>query len=172
MLGLTAAASDEEVRRVYRELVKRHHPDHNAGSPQSAARFEQIQDAYAAILLLRRRSAGGGSSGAGSAGASADPDIEDRIARIERELADKRAMASKRASEPTPTQPRPAQPRTAQADSKSPQPTPEELGIYSTEDSFIKIIDDAAEQLGERLRSSDAKKQFARRLSDLFGRER
>jgi type VI protein secretion system component VasK len=49
--------------------------------------------------------------------------------------------------------------------------TPEELGYYTTDDSFTKIIDDAAEQLGERLRRSDAKKQFTRRLSDLFGRD-
>jgi len=157
VLGVTSAASDEELRRVYRELVKRHHPDHNGGSAQSAARFEQVQNAYAAILMLRRGSGSGGSSTA-----SADPDIEDRIARIERELAEKRATASRRAAQPPP----------AQARNERPQPTPEELGIYSTEDSFAKIIDDAADQLGERLRSSDAPKKFARRLSDLFGRER
>lgn len=51
------------------------------------------------------------------------------------------------------------------------RPTPEELGYYSTDDSFTKIIDDATEEFGERLRKSDAKKQFTRRLSDLFGRD-
>ena len=48
---------------------------------------------------------------------------------------------------------------------------PEELGYYTTDDSFTKIIDDAADELGERLRKSDAKRQFSRRLSDLFGRD-
>ncbi len=50
------------------------------------------------------------------------------------------------------------------------RPTPEELGYYSTEDSLSKIVDDAAEQLGKRVRDSDGKRQFARRLSELFGR--
>ncbi len=115
VLGVTPAASDDELRRAYRDLVKRHHPDHNGGSAESAARFEQIQNAYAAVVLLRRGSEGGGSMGGGSMGggsmgggspgASADPDIEDRIARMERELADKRAMASKRAAQPRAAQP-------------------------------------------------------------------
>ena len=51
------------------------------------------------------------------------------------------------------------------------RPTPEELGYYTTDDSFTKIIDDAAGQFSERVRKSDAKKQFSRRLSDLFGRD-
>ena len=45
VLGVDPGVSDIELRRVYRELVKRHHPDHNGGSPESTRRFAQIQNA-------------------------------------------------------------------------------------------------------------------------------
>ena len=49
----------------------------------------------------------------------------------------------------------------------------EELDAATTDDSsFTKIMpDDAADELGERIGKSDAKRQFSRRLSDLFGRD-
>ncbi len=58
----------------------------------------------------------------------------------------------------------------AAAAAQAPRPTDEELGYYKTDDSFTKIIDDATEQLADRVRASDAKRQFTQRLSDLFGR--
>lgn len=154
VLGVAPDVSEVELRRVYRELVKRHHPDHNGGSPESARRFAQIQSAYVAIAERRL-----GSEPPAAAPASADPDMDERIAALERELAAKRAAQVRHAQ--------------AQAPSQSPRarPTPEELGQYTTDDSLTKIIDDAAAQLGERLRGSDAGKQFARRLADLFGRD-
>ena len=51
-----------------------------------------------------------------------------------------------------------------------PRPTAEELGYYTTDDSFTKIIDDATEQIADRVRASDSKRQFTQRLADLFGR--
>jgi curved DNA-binding protein CbpA len=170
VLGVGPDVSDAELRRVYRGLVQRHHPDHNGGSPDSAARFAQIQNAYAAIALRRRGArAGGASTPAG------DPDIEDRLANLEREMEAVREAERLRAAE----QARRVREQAARAEQASRaqashrlRATPEELGYYSTDDSFTKIIDDAAEQLGERLRRSDAKKQFTRRLSDLFGREK
>ena len=53
------------------------------------------------------------------------------------------------------------------------RPTPGELGYYTTDDSFTNITyrPSVPDQLGERLRKSDAKRQFSRRLSDLFGRD-
>lgn len=156
MLGVAPDVSEAELRRVYRELVKRHHPDHNGGSPESARRFARIQSAYVAIAEHRL-----GSEPPPAASASADPDMDARIAALERELAAKRAA-----------QVRDSQAADAQrAGSQPPRPTPEELGQYTTDDSFTKIIDDAADALGERLRGSDAGKQFARRLADLFGRD-
>ena len=36
VLGLTPDASDEEVKRAYRALAKKYHPDTNAGNPDAA----------------------------------------------------------------------------------------------------------------------------------------
>ena len=57
VLGVRRDAPDAEVRTAYRRQVKLHHPDHNNGSPESARRFEAVQDAYAEIQ--RRRGAPG-----------------------------------------------------------------------------------------------------------------
>jgi hypothetical protein len=175
VLGVAPDVSDVELRRVYRGLVKRHHPDHNGGSSESAKRFAQIQNAYAAIAQ-RRRGAGPEPQQSTPPG---DPDIETRIASMEREMAAMRDAEERRGREQArlvrEQAERLAATRRAEAadavQSQRLRPTPEELGYYSTDDSFTKIIDDATEQFGERLRKSDAKQQFTRRLSDLFGRD-
>ncbi len=173
VLGVSPDASDGELRRAYRDLVKRHHPDHNGGSPESAARFAQIQSAYALIAERRRAPAG---------------DVDDRIADIEAELrrqtaarvaaarAEAAAQAAARAARAEAVARAEAARRTeagrkpAAGEGGPRRPTPEELGYYSTDDSFTAIIDDATEQLAERLRGSDAKRQFTQRLFDLFSR--
>lgn len=182
VLGVAPEISDIELRRVYRDLVKRHHPDHNGGSADAARRFAQIQNAYAAIAQRRR---GGHAvpdsepphdAAASQASPQAEEPIEARIAAIEREMAAMREAERRRTEEKArlareQAAKRAAAKRFQAAQAHRVHSTPEELGYYTTDDSFTKIIDDAAEQLGERLRKSDAKKQFTRRLSDLFGRD-
>lgn len=203
VLGVGHDVSDIELRRVYRALVKRHHPDHNGGSAEAAARFAQIQNAYDQIAhsrsspqsaagaqqartaqqaraAQRSRAARGGAAGASASAraqpAPGEPDIEDRIAALEREMAELREAEQRRMQEQARLVREQAR-RAAESFSAGQthgehrRPTPEELGYYTTDDSFTKIIDDAAEQFTDRLRKSDAKKQFSRRLSDLFGRE-
>lgn len=53
MLGVSPDVTDEELARAYRELAKRHHPDH-AGD-DGAARMQRLNDAYAAARAVRRR---------------------------------------------------------------------------------------------------------------------
>jgi DnaJ-class molecular chaperone len=184
VLGVAPDISDVELRRVYRGLVKRHHPDHNGGSAESARRFAQVQNAYAAIAQRRRgpEATATGDPAPGQpahAAPSGDPNIEGRIASMEREMAATRAAEQRRAQEQTRLVREQAAKFAAVSRAQASQatrndrlrPTPEELGYYTTDDSFTKIIDDATEQFGERLHKSDAKKQFARRLSDLFGRD-
>lgn len=45
VLNLNKGASLENIKKAYRELAKKYHPDHNS-SPQAADRFREIQTAY------------------------------------------------------------------------------------------------------------------------------
>src|SRR5262245_55440237 len=47
-LGLHRAADPDAVRRAYLRLARAHHPD-VAGRPESAARFQEVQDAARAV---------------------------------------------------------------------------------------------------------------------------
>jgi len=49
VLGLAPGASDEEVRKAYRALAKKYHPDLNPGDPSAAERMKQINAAYEQI---------------------------------------------------------------------------------------------------------------------------
>jgi curved DNA-binding protein CbpA len=175
-LGLSPSATDAELRAAYRRLVQLHHPDHNGGSPESARRFEAVQEAYAEAR--RRRGAGGsagagsaraGSSRGGSAGAAggstgADPDLDARLAAMEQELKgvrearDRAAQEARRATEQTIRDVR---------EMAGERPSDEDLGYFSTNDSFSKIVDDAAAELGERF--TEARDSPAgHRVSDLI----
>lgn len=46
VLGLTPDASDEEVKRAYRALAKKYHPDMNPGDEQAAQMMNKINAAY------------------------------------------------------------------------------------------------------------------------------
>jgi len=43
------------VRRRFRLLARQHHPDHNPGDPEAAARFRLVVDAFEAIVAARSR---------------------------------------------------------------------------------------------------------------------
>lgn len=46
VLGVKKDATEAEIRRVYRNLAKKHHPDLNPGNKQAEARFKEISAAY------------------------------------------------------------------------------------------------------------------------------
>ena len=46
VLGLTPDATDEEVKRAYRQLAKKYHPDMNPGDPHAAEMMNRINAAY------------------------------------------------------------------------------------------------------------------------------
>lgn len=60
-LGVPAGASDKEVKKAYRKLAKRHHPDVSSAC-DAEIRFLKIQEAYE-ILCGRRRGSGAQESG-------------------------------------------------------------------------------------------------------------
>lgn len=46
ILGVKSEASQDEIRRAYRKLAKKHHPDLNPGKKEAEARFKEITAAY------------------------------------------------------------------------------------------------------------------------------
>jgi curved DNA-binding protein CbpA len=158
-LGVSPAASDAELRAAYRRLVQLHHPDHNGGSRESALRFEAVQAAYGQVRELRARGGPGARRGAQSPPRhAADPGLDARLADMEEEL---------RAAQAAREKARQAAREAAARAEPRPRATDEELGYVRTDDSFSKILADAASELSEHL--SEAREHgVPKRLSDLI----
>lgn len=56
LLGVKRNASPDEIKRAYRKLVFRYHPDRNPGSGEAADKFKQILDAYTTLSDASKRS--------------------------------------------------------------------------------------------------------------------
>jgi curved DNA-binding protein CbpA len=177
-LGVTRSATDAELRAAYRRLVQLHHPDHNGGSADSARRFEEVQDAYAELRRRRQPGSAGGTapraapgasanrSGTG-AGADADADLDARLAAMERDLKAAREAGKRAVREARRTGEQTLRDVRGMAGGGKERPSDEELGYFSTDDSFTKILDDAAAGFSERLTEA-RKSQAAHRVSDLI----
>jgi molecular chaperone DnaJ len=46
VLGVSASATADEIKKQYRRLAKQHHPDSNKSDAKSAERFKEISEAY------------------------------------------------------------------------------------------------------------------------------
>jgi molecular chaperone DnaJ len=55
ILGVSEDASEEEIKKAYRKLAKRYHPDANPGDPSAAERFKEINEAYHTLVDPSRR---------------------------------------------------------------------------------------------------------------------
>ena len=63
VLGVSPDASDDEVKKAYRDLTKKYHPDANVNNPLAELaeeKFKEVQEAYDEIM--RQRESGGGYS--------------------------------------------------------------------------------------------------------------
>ena len=72
VLGVPRGASDEEIKKAYRRLSRKYHPDANVGNPnkdEAEEKFKEVQQAYKSIMDGdANNSRGYGSNGYGNSG--------------------------------------------------------------------------------------------------------
>jgi curved DNA-binding protein CbpA len=158
ILDVPPSATDAQVRAAYRRLVQLHHPDHNQNSQESTRKFEEVQDAYAQVLRERKA---GPPPPPPRADAPAGPELDKRLQDLERQVKAARQRAQRAAREAAHEATRSAR------DAARTRATDEELGYYSTEDSFTSIVSDARDELSNRLRHAQ-EHPVAKRVKDLI----
>ncbi len=70
VLGVSPNASDDEIKKAYRDLTRKYHPDANVNNPLAdlaEEKFKEVQEAYD-MIMNERASGGSGSSGGYSYG--------------------------------------------------------------------------------------------------------
>ncbi len=57
VLGITKSASADEIKKAYRKLAMKYHPDQNKGNPDAEEKFKEINQAYDVLKDEQRRAA-------------------------------------------------------------------------------------------------------------------
>lgn len=87
VLGVSPDASEDEIKKAYRALAKKYHPDVNNGSPEAEAKMKEVNEAYSTVMKMRREgtsydpnayaggqgASGGSSYSGGASGGYYDP---------------------------------------------------------------------------------------------------
>src|SRR2546423_3335001 len=55
ILGVARSAKEEEIKKSYRKLARKYHPDLNPNNKQSEERFKEIQEAYEVLSDTEKR---------------------------------------------------------------------------------------------------------------------
>lgn len=91
VLGVSKGASDDEIKKAYRKLAKKYHPDVNKDNAEAAEKFKEAGEAYAVLSDAEKRSrydqfghagvdpsyGGGGAGGFSGFGGFEDIDLGD-----------------------------------------------------------------------------------------------
>ena len=71
ILGVSRDATDEEIKKAYRALARKYHPDNYAGSDLADVaeeKMKEVNEAYDLITKMRASGNGGTHSGTSSGG--------------------------------------------------------------------------------------------------------
>ena len=83
VLGVDRSADDATIKKAYRQLAKKYHPDANPGDKEAEAKFKEASEAYAVLSDSEKRkhydqfghaAFDGGAGGAGAGGILPDTD--------------------------------------------------------------------------------------------------
>lgn len=55
VLGVSKSATDDEIKKAYRNLAKKHHPDVNQGDNESETKFKEANEAYETLRDSQKR---------------------------------------------------------------------------------------------------------------------
>src|SRR5579884_2893737 len=55
VIGVPASATQDEIKKAYRKLAAKHHPDKNPNDPKAAERFKEISEAYQVLGDAEKR---------------------------------------------------------------------------------------------------------------------
>lgn len=55
LLGIDRSASEDQIKKAYRKMAMKYHPDHNKDSPQAEEQFKKIAEAYAVLSDKKKK---------------------------------------------------------------------------------------------------------------------
>ena len=87
VLGVSPDASDEEVKKAYRDLARKYHPDNYVNNPLADLAQEKMKDINEAYNTITKQRSGGGTSGSQSySGSYSTSSADPKFAKVRRAI--------------------------------------------------------------------------------------
>ena len=55
VLGVSKGANEDEIKKTYRKLAKKYHPDANPGDKTAEEKFKEVNEAYEVLSDTQKR---------------------------------------------------------------------------------------------------------------------